>query len=218
MDPGQLLDKYKLQIGLGVAGVLLLLVGGWQSWRGAETEVIVLEPEIDLKPTIEVVVKDDVVVEVAGAVMLPGVYRVAAESRVAEVLEAAGGLHEAADRLWVARMINQAEKVMDGMKVYVPATGEMDEMQSVGGMGSVGQNPLLTSPLERGRDGSVAGAGVVNLNTATQSELESLWGIGPARAKTIMDNRPYKSLEEAISVAKLPSNVVEQNVGKMGVW
>lgn len=129
-----------------------------------------------------------VTVEIAGAVEKPGVYELLASERVERLLIEAGGLSVEADREWVERNLNRAAKLVDGQKIYVPKIGES-----------------ITSST-----GTTGITGSINLNTASVSELESLWGIGPARAKAIMDNRPYSSPQELLSKKVVPQNVYDR--------
>jgi len=111
-------------------------------------------------------------------------------------LQGAGGLAMEADQEWVAKMINQAEVVRDGMKIYIPARDEQVELKA----------------------GGVAGAETVNINTASVQELDSLWGIGAVRAQAIISNRPFGSIDELMSKAKIPANVVEENRDKLSLY
>ncbi len=135
-----------------------------------------------------------VMVEIAGAVEKPGVYDMLASERVERLLIEAGGLSSDADREWVAKNLNKAAKLVDGQKIYIPAEGN----RSGGNGGGVG--------------GKIAGAAasLINLNTASLSELDSLSGIGAVRAKAIVDNRPYSSLQELLSKKVIPQNVFDK--------
>jgi competence protein ComEA len=135
----------------------------------------------------------EVVVDVAGAVISPGVYRLPGGSRVAEALAAAGGFLAEADADFVARQINLADVLKDGAKIYIPARGV------------------------EGFAADVVSLELVSLNSATQAELEELWGVGEARARAIIDNRPYSSVEELVSRLKLPQSVLDKNQGKIGL-
>jgi competence protein ComEA len=112
-----------------------------------------------------------IVVHVAGAVTEPGVVELPAGARVIDALDAAGGgLPEAdLDRL------NLAAKVADGQRVIVQRAGDPPAPADAGGGGA----PL---------DGPTEG-GLVNLNTATTTQLEELPGIGPVLAGAIVDER-----------------------------
>jgi competence protein ComEA len=113
------------------------------------------------------------VVQVAGAVHRPGVYRLGAGRRVDDAVRAAGGAQPRADLAGV----NLAAKVSDGQQVIVPATGAA---------GAPGTGPAGSA----GGAGAGAAAGQpLNLNTATPEQLDQLDGLGPATAQKIVAYR-----------------------------
>lgn len=123
-----------------------------------------------------------VVVYVSGAVQKPGVYTLSGSARVADALIAAGGLLPEAD----PNAVNQALPLWDGEQVNVPRMGE---------------TPVVSPPQGIGESrGGVAihgiGVELVNINTATVAELDTLPGIGPSLAEAIIANRPYSSLDD----------------------
>lgn len=129
-------------------------------------------------------------VHVLGEVEQPGVYELAAESRVVDAVSAAGGFTERAD----TGSMNLARKLTDGEQVYVTAVGET-------------RPPAADTPVEGGSGsgaGGGSGGGLVNLNTATAAELETLPRIGPAMAQRILDyrtaNGPFTSVDELTDV------------------
>ncbi|MEY2473605.1 MAG: competence protein ComEA [Actinomycetota bacterium] len=106
-------------------------------------------------------------VHAAGAVARPGVVVVPGGSRVTDVVAAAGGPAPDAD----VDQVNLAAPVTDGERVYIPHKGEaMISSSSAGGA-------------------AAAGDGIVNLNDADETALETLPGVGPATAKAIIDYR-----------------------------
>ena len=174
-----------------VLGLGLSLGGTWWMWR--ESSVT----------RVEVIEADDgegveIWVDVQGGVVRPGVYSLREGDRVKDALIAAGGLGGGADREVVAKYINLAEKIKDGTKLYIPVLGEGEQKSQ--------------------EDGQVQGlsSGRVNINTATLSELDQLWGVGEARAQTIIEGRPYQTIEEVKKV--LPSNVFEQIKDEITVY
>lgn len=115
----------------------------------------------------------DVVVDVAGAVARPGVITLPAGSRVIDAIGAAGGATAEAD----LGALNKAAVLRDGTRVYVPRPGEAVPADSFG----------------------AAGGGPIDINTASQKELEELPGVGPATALKIVRSRekePFARVEE----------------------
>jgi competence protein ComEA len=118
-----------------------------------------------------------IVVHVSGSVANPGVYSLPRLSRVQDAIQAAGGLLPEAD----AQIMNLAALLEDGERVRVPS-----------------QRPTAAPP-PQGSTAPAAESGLINLNWATQAELESLPGIGPEMAKRILDyrdqNGPFDNIE-----------------------
>jgi competence protein ComEA len=114
-----------------------------------------------------------IVVDVAGAVAHPGVYHLAAGSRIVDALLAAGGMTGEAD----LDALNKAAPVRDGQRIYVPRPGETVPA------GSAGSDAQLK----------------IDVNHATAAELEALPGIGPTTAARIVRSRgghPFARIEE----------------------
>lgn len=122
-----------------------------------------------------------VLVHVGGAVVNPGVYRLPHDSRVYQAIEAAGGLTAEAD----VRTLNQAAELEDGVALFVPAVN-----QEIPAEFSPGEIP----PAQRSMPDLL-----VNINTASLEELESLPEIGPELAQRIIahrsENGPFRSIE-----------------------
>lgn len=129
----------------------------------------------------------DVVVHVAGAVRLPGVYRLAADDRVLAAIDAAGGPSMTAE----LDGLNLAAPLRDGARIYVPAEGEVDPAEVPSWMPSA-------SAVDAGLGD--AATGPVDLNVASAEQLEVLPGIGPATASAIVDDRerhgPFASVDD----------------------
>lgn len=132
-----------------------------------------------------------ITVDVEGAVQKPGVYHVAASARVQEALLKAGGISEKADRIKVAKTINLAGKLTDGIKLYIPFQGETTNGTS---------DPAIDDQA----------AGVININLASQKDLEGLPGVGEVTAQKIIGGRPYASLEELVSKKIISQKVLDQ--------
>ena len=134
----------------------------------------------------------DAVVDVEGAVARPGLVTVPAQARVGDAIEQAGGFTSKAER----SSVNLAQHVEDGQQVYVMTKKE-----------AAGSAPgAASAKLSGGAAGaSAAGDGLVNLNTASAEELQTLSGIGPALSQRIIDyrdaNGPFASVDDLASVS-----------------
>ena len=145
-------------------------------------------------------VATEVYVDVDGAVVTPGVYRLKDGARVAQAIDAAGGLTSEAD----VTGLNRASKVVDGQKVYVPHVGERQalDVAAGSGAGAASVDPSAVSDL-------------VNINTASAAELQTLSGIGPSMAQSIIDERtqngPFASVDDLMRV----SGIGEKKLAKI---
>ena len=194
----QFLKQYGVMVGIGLvgAGVLIYGVYGEVSAEQPVVEIVKGDGESEkFEVKSEKGASAEIMVDVAGAVEKPGLYKLTSGSRIGDALVMAGGLSAAADREWVAKTINLAEVLKDGGKVYVPV-----------------KNTERETPSSSKTEGVTLGAmsAKVNINTASMSELDGLTGIGEVRAKTIMDNRPYGNIDELVSKAKIPQSVYEK--------
>lgn len=142
------------------------------------------------------------VVEVSGAVTEPGVYELLSGSRVDDAINAAKGFSDEVDMESVELIMNRASRLVDGQKVYVPKQGDPSSANILGG--SSGVSTTINSR--------------VNVNTASTSELEELWGIGPKTAQNIIEQRPYSRVEELSEKGILKSNVFERNKDVLSVY
>jgi len=150
----------------------------------------------------------ELVVEISGAVEKPGVYKLSGGSRVEDLLIAAGGISADADREWVEKMINRAAKITDGQKIFIPSKSELapnqDYQSEVSGAKNNGDVKLYQGVQGSGYDN------LVNINTSSQKELEELPGIGPVYAQSMIEHRPYSSVEELLSKDALKKSVYEK--------
>lgn len=131
-------------------------------------------------------------VDIGGAVEEPGVYEVAKDTRLFEVIEMAGGLSEDAD----TDHVNRASFVEDGQKIIIPVKGS--EYTDDG-------TAAAFSP--------EADSGLININTASADELKTLSGIGDVTAEKIIEYRSstaFKSKEDIMSVDGIGSKTYEK--------
>ncbi len=148
-------------------------------------------------------------VDVGGAVSQPKVVSIPEGSRVFEAIEAAGGTASGAE----TKYINMASECTDGQKIYVPTADEVAEIQKSGGNVSEVTSSLFSadgSALATSSGTSFGGSqtsenALVNINTASSDELQTLSGIGPSMASRIIDyreqNGAFKSVDELTEVS-----------------
>jgi competence protein ComEA len=121
------------------------------------------------------------VVSVVGLVHTPGLVTLTPGARIADALKAAGGTTDGADTIG----LNMARQVVDGEQIVVgiaPAKGQPAVLGSSVSSGSAAPGPPGTPP----RPAKAAPAEVINLNTATVQQLDTLPGVGPVRAAAIV--------------------------------
>jgi competence protein ComEA len=126
-----------------------------------------------------------VVVQVAGAVVRPGVYTLPLGSRVGDAIQAAGGYSADVDPRAAETKLNLAAKLQDAQLIVVPRRGDS----------------ASDSPGTSGTSGAAA-PGLINLNTASAADLDTLPGIGPATAAKIIASReqmPFASVDDLVS-------------------
>jgi competence protein ComEA len=127
-------------------------------------------------------------VDVAGAVRRPGLYKLPAGSRLAVAVERAGGVSRHGDETGV----NLASPLHDGQQVIVPRRGAAGMAASAGGGAA-------------GAGGAAGTSGPVSLGQATEAQLETLDGIGPALAGRILEYRQqhggFRSIDELKEVS-----------------
>lgn len=144
--------------------------------------------------------KATVYVHLCGAVKKPGVYQVEEDTRVIDVIELAGGLTKEA----AGDYINQALKVADGQKIYVPSTTEVE-----------GQSVEAYSAKETSNDTDTkANEQRININTADAKKLMELPGVGEAKAASIIEYRTangnFQTIEELMKIPGIKEGLFQK--------
>ncbi len=179
MDIKSFLNQYKYYV-LAIAAGLIVFTYLLVSFINQPEETLSFEYSEDTEDISESAAEPPelpttVFVEVKGAVVSPGVYKLPADARVKNVLDVAV-LSENADLLTV----NQSAKLTDEMVVYIPYEGEIDDETAV--------KTFSTAAKEN------VAAGQVNINTASIAELTTLNGIGEKKAQAILTYREEQGL------------------------
>ena len=202
------LRKFKWIDGVFIIGFILIIVGIGMNFKNnflEKSEVILRQAQgeqvgdtqaMPAGRQVDSKVYNEVTIDIAGEVINPGVYKLKRESRVNDALVVAGGLAAGADRDWVEKNLNQAERLVDGQKIYIPKVGE--NITSVG-------NVLGTSQ---------SNSKIIRINMATIEELDKLNGVGPAIAQRIIDYRTkvggFKNVEELKLVSGIGDKMFEK--------
>ncbi len=194
--------NWTLVIGLIVAAILLLM-GGYAlaNVRGAAepTGLEIIPPAPTATPLppptpLPTATAGPLRVYVSGAVANPAVYTLPPGSIIDDAVRAAGGLSADADPV----AVNLAGPLVDGMQIYVPT---VDEGAPTPPPVSA---PAATADLGASRMGGVTIGGLIDINLATQADLEMLPGIGPTMAANIIAHReangPFVTIEAIMDV------------------
>ncbi len=178
------------------SGLFFLKTGGFSS-----SKVEIIETQEGGQITSELIV------EIAGAVEKPGVYKLPSNSRINDLLIASGGLSAAADRDWVSKNINRAAKLTDGQKVFIP-----DKQSGLSSANKSGGYQNISTVLGNKTES------LININTASAKELDSLPGIGQVYAQKIIEQRPYSTTEELVTKKVIPKSTYEKIKDRISVW
>lgn len=176
-----MIAPYKLPLALGAASVLAIVISIVLLVKSTQTTT----PITFSSDRAEASGSAMLTIDVEGAVTRPGVYTVPAGSRVEDAIAAAGGLSADADSALLAKTVNRAQKISDGVKIYIPIRGTDQTSHNIS-------------------------TGVVSVNFATLAELDGLPGVGPVTAQKIMDNRPYSSLDELVAKKAISASLYDK--------
>ncbi len=167
---------------LGLLAGLLLAGIAWRAWQPPR-QAPLAPVDAGNETSRQEAEPELITVHVVGAVNRPGVYQLAAGARVHQLLEQAGGPTADAD----LEAVNLARPLFDGEQVQIYRFGETPE------------------------GGSGQGSGLININRATAAELETLPGIGPVRAKDIVQHREkygnFKDITEIMDVSGIGEGI-----------
>ncbi|WP_026689175.1 helix-hairpin-helix domain-containing protein [Alteribacter aurantiacus] len=177
--------KYKPYLPYLIGGTALIFFLGYHFMQAIPEEAIMeFEPtyvEQGEEDVEEESVQVDVYVDVKGAVKQPGVYMFPEGARIQDAISKAGGMVSEADE----DRVNLAQRLQDEMVVYIPVKGE-------------------EGILEVSQGGQSSASDLININTATQQELETLPGIGPSKAQAILsyvqEHGPFSQVDDITNV------------------
>ena len=135
--------------------------------------------------------KERIAIHIDGEIISPGVIYLNSGSRISDAINLCGGATSSAD----FSKINLAYVLEDGQKVHVPSIYEPDDIETVSN--DAGENVIIES--------RSSNSNMVNINTATQAELEALPGVGASTALKIINyrnqNGKFKKIEDLMNVS-----------------
>lgn len=180
------------RIGLLILALVAAIIGAYalfQAFDARTAPPIVIEDAAGLQP---------VVVDVRGAVMVPGVYELPPGARTQDAVDAAGGLSPTAD----LSTVNLARRLRDGEAIVFLEIPEPGASPSATGFDDPG-DASATGELAR-----------INLNTATVSELDVLPNVGEVTAERIVrfreENGPFRSIDDLIHVQGISDRTIDE--------
>ena len=204
--------RSRLNLGLNVAlavGVVAALIGGlvllFADARSPKGVVVVTpeRPLADARTPDATATPSAVAVYVSGAVNEPGVYELPSDARADDALAAAGGASPDAD----LERVNLAKRVSDGEHIRVPRRGAPAALDAPPSQLA----PTYAQP--GGGEPSPRPAGKIDVNSADADSLETLPGIGPARARAIIEHRqangPFADVDALTEVRGIGDGILE---------
>lgn len=149
-----------------------------------------------------------ILIHVAGAVKNPSVVEIQEDMRLFEAVEKAGGFLPEAD----SNYLNLAEKLIDGEKIYIPSKEETAKLEGE----TISSNAKTASG--NGRDNLLKGQngqqGLININSADATQLETLTGIGPSMAERILNYRnemgKFKTIDDLKNISGIGEKTFEK--------
>lgn len=195
-------------------GVLVVVSGGWWIMRSPPPPIeagiafapslvstsvpILISVGVPLAISTSVSSPATITVHVAGEVRFPGVVVIAGSSRVVDAIAAAGGATARGD----LDAVNLATPLVDAAQVYIPRRGEVPKPWVV--RPRPGLNPPTAVTGTNGGSPASGGTTVVDLNVATEQQLDTLPGVGPSTARAILAYRvqhgPFSRIEDLLNV------------------
>lgn len=180
---------YKVPLILGIGSIVLIVASVILLLKSTQVTTPIQFSQTNSQEHVgtqsaDITQKNTITIDIEGAVGRPGVYTLPKDSRVEDAIVASGGLSDEVNQERFSKEINRAQKLVDGLKLYIPKNGDAS-------------SSYVNS--QTGNAGTVASTTMVSINSASQTELESLIGVGPVTAQKIIAGRPYGSLEELVT-------------------
>lgn len=208
------LSKKQLIILIAIGGAIVFVIGYYiytttsnESYE--QLDIISEEKDNQKQENVENEQEEMIVVHIAGEVKKSGIVKIKEGARIADIIEAAGGLTQNAN----ITNINLAYIIEDGQKITIPSKDENEEKESItaeNGEGIINEE-----------QGTSTGKQIVNINKATKEELQTLQGIGESTAEKIItyrkENGNFKQAEDIKNVPGIGDAKYENIKDKISV-
>lgn len=154
-------------------------------------------------------------VDIKGEVINPGIYTLKKYSRIIDCIELAGGLTENAN----TTVLNLSKKITDEMVIIVYSNAEVADFKKTKELEKQVQDSCIQKNEDSLKndaciDDDSSNTSLISINTATEDELSSLSGIGPSKAKQIVEyrttNGPFKTIEDIKQVPGIGDSIFAQ--------
>ncbi|MGM0602119.1 MAG: helix-hairpin-helix domain-containing protein [Bacillota bacterium] len=185
---------------IGTFIMIIFLAGAYYlDGAGSDVNKVKIQDNSNLKLESSSAVEEEsekIIIYITGEIKNPGVYQIAPDDRLITAVELAGGFTENADK----EKINLASPLIDGEKIEIPRKKSQREIEFI---------EQLKQSESKDSSGSK-----ININRAEQKDLEKITGIGPGKAKNIIDYRKnngyFSSLDELIDVSGIGEKTLEK--------
>ena len=203
------LKKYRIEVFLLSTATIIAIVtlGIYLASRSAPTENdLEIYPDTEITP-----VHQKIIIDIAGAVEKPGVYEVSASARLQDALNLANGLTEEADKIFFSRNFNRARLLSDQEKIYIPYSWEINTGVFIENARMFDYSSPVVSTNNSNMTDSNQSPTIINLNTASAEELDTLPGVGAVTVNKIINGRPYSTIEDLLN-KKIVNKGVFENI------
>jgi len=213
----QLFSLYKIPLVLGSISILCIIVSLFIIVRSTQTQSPITftlgtasESGQQRSRTI--------IVDVAGAVVHPGVYSLEEGARVDDAIRAAGGTSSSVSTKLLEVSVNRAARVTDGSKIYIPAKADESTGEKGGSSAKTSHNQSTQQEESTSHNNNSGQTGsTISINNASQEELEALSGIGPVTAVKIINGRPYTNLDQLLVKKVIGETVLNKIKGQLSL-
>ena len=174
-----------------ILSIIIIMIVSYLIYNYIREEEDIIEEEVYVETSEPVEETNKIILHITGEVKNPGIIQIDEGARLADAIEAAGGATEYAD----INKINLAYVVQDGQKINIPNVNNVETQGYISQ--EIGENIIV--------EDIKTSSNLVNINTATQAELETLTGIGSSTALKIInyrkENGKFKTIEDIKNVS-----------------